>query len=146
MARIKSSSSKNNKSYSIIEDYNRNGKRTTKIVDYIGNHNQILKLAQEQNIDIDTWLNNYLAQYRKEHHLIPKSESEKVIIEKYANKLIPKNVNHEFNVGYLFLEDIYYSLKLDKIVKSCSKKYKFEFDLNEVLSNLIFARIINLSI
>ena len=142
MARIKSSSSKNNKSYSIIEDYNRNGKRTTKIVDYIGNHNQILKLAQEQNIDIDTWLNNYLAQYRKEHHLIPKSESEKVIIEKYANKLIPKNVNHEFNVGYLFLEDIYYSLKLDKIVKSCSKKYKFEFDLNDVLSNLIFARII----
>lgn len=140
MARIKISTSKNSKSYSIIEDYCRNGKRTTKIVDYIGNHNKIMELAKSENLDVDTWLKNYLVQYKKEHN-IP-TEFDEVIIKKYSNKLIPKNVINKFNVGYLFLKDIYYSLKIDKIVKEISQKYKFEFDLNEVLSSLVFSRII----
>ena len=140
MARIKVSTSKNSKSYSIIEDYCRNGKRTTKIVNYIGNYNKVMKLAQSENLDIDTWLKNYLVQYKIEHN-IP-TEFDEVIIKKYSNKLIPKNVINKFNVGYLFLKDIYYSLKVDKIVKEVSQKYKFEFDLNEVLSNLVFSRII----
>ena len=140
MARIKISSSKNSKSYSIIEDYHRNGKRTTKIVDYIGNYNTVLELAKKENIDVNTYLYNYLNKYKKEHQIV--QEFEEVIIKKYSNKLIPKNVTNKFNIGYLFLKDIYYSLKIDKIVKDISKKYKFEFDLNEVLSNLVFSRII----
>lgn len=140
MARIKISTSKNSKSYSIIEDYCRNGKRTTKVVDYIGNHNKIIELSKNENIDIEAWLKNYLLKYKNEHN-IP-TENEKVIIEKYSDKLIQKNVINKFNVGYLFLKDIYHSLKIDKIVKDISKKYKFEFDLNEVLSNLVFSRII----
>ena len=140
MARIKTTISTNSKSYSIIDDYYRNGKRTTKVIDKIGNYNTILDLANKEGIDIDTWLNNYLTEFKKEHG-IP-VESEKIVIEKYANKLIPQNVTNRFNVGYLFLKNIYYSLKLDQIVKNITKKYKFEFDLNEVLSNLIFSRII----
>ena len=140
MARIKVTSSKNSKCYCIIEDYKRNGKRTTRIVEYIGNYNKILQLANRENINVDTWLNNYLNNYRKKHNTIV--ENEKVIIEKYSNKLIPSNTINKYNVGYLFLKDIYYSLKIDKIVKNISKNYKFEFDLNEVLSNLVFSRII----
>ena len=140
MARIKISSSKNSKSYSIIEDYHRNGKRTTKIVDYIGNYNTVLELAQKENIDVSTYLNNYLSRYKKEHQIV--QEPEEVIIKKYSNKLIPKNVINKYNIGYLFLKDIYYSLKIDKIVNDISKNYKFKFDLNEVLSNLVFSRII----
>lgn len=141
MARIKVSSSKNSKTYSIIQDYSRNGKRTTKIVEYIGTHNTVLEKARKENIDVDTWLNNYLNEYRKKHNLSP-THKEKVVIEKYSNKLIPSNVTNKYNIGYLFLKDIYYSLKIDKIVKNISKKYKFDFDLNEVLSNLVFSRII----
>lgn len=140
MARIKTTTSTNSKSYSIIDDYYRNGKRTTKVIDRIGNYNTILDLANKEGIDIDTWLNNYLNDFKKNHG-IP-TESEKVIIEKYSNKLIPQNVTNRFNIGYLFLKSVYYSLKLDQIVKSITKKYKFEFDLNEVLSNLVFSRII----
>ena len=140
MARIKTNTSANSKSYSIIEDYYRNGKRTTKVVDKIGNYSTVLDLANKEGIDIDTWLNNYLNDFKKKHG-IP-TETEKVIIEKYANKLIPQNVTNRFNIGYLFLKSIYYSLKIDQIVKCITKKYKFEFDLNEVLSNLVFSRII----
>lgn len=140
MARISYSKSKNSTIYYIIDDYKRNGKRTTRKLETIGNLDKITELALNEQIDIKTWLNNYLENYKKEH-LIP-INNEKIIIEKDKNKLIPKDVINNFNVGYLFLKDIYYSLKIDKIVKEISKKYKFEFDLNEVLTNLILSRII----
>ena len=140
MARIKVSHSKNSKSYSIIDDYKRNGKRTSRIVEYIGTYTKVSQMAAEENIDIDTWLNNYLKDYMKKNNILTKEE--KVIIEKYTNKLIPMNVKNKFNVGYLFLKDIYYSLKLDNIVKHITKEHKFEFDLNEVLCSLVFSRII----
>ncbi len=140
MARIKVSHSKNSKSYSIIDDYKRNGKRTSRIVEYIGTYTKVSQMAAEENIDIDTWLNNYLKNYMKKNNIPTKEE--KVIIEKYTNKLIPMNIKNKFNIGYLFLKDIYYSLKLDNIVKHITKKHKFEFDLNEVLYSLVFSRII----
>lgn len=138
--RISYSKTKNSINYYIIDDYNRNGKRTTKIIEKIGNYNKVSELANKDNIDIDTWLNIYLNDYKEKHN--NSTQLEKVIIEKYSNKLIPKDVINKFNIGYLFLKDIYYSLKIDQIVKSITKKYKFEFDLNEVLSNLVFSRII----
>lgn len=140
MARISYSKSKNSTIYYIIDDYKRNGKRTTRKLETIGNLNKITELASNEQIDIKVWLNNYLENYKKEH-LIPINK-EKIIIEKDKNKLIPKDVINNFNVGYLFLKDIYYSLKIDKVIKEVSKKYKFEFDLNEVLTNLVFSRII----
>ena len=142
MVRIKTNTYTFTKSYSIIEDYKRNGKKTTRVIDNIGNIEKVSKLANEEGIDIDTWLNNYLNNFKLKHGISTNTNNNKVIIEKYSNKLIDKNVINKFNVGYLFLKDIYYSLKIDKIVKDISKKYKFEFDLNEVLSNLVFSRII----
>ena len=47
-----------------------------------------------------------------------------------------------FNTGYLFLQKIYRELKLDKICKQISKKYKFEYDLDSILSRLIYTRIL----
>ena len=140
MARIKTTISKNSKSYSIIEDYNRNGKRTTRIINKIGNEAFVSEQAKKENMDTHTWLKNYLNQFLKDNFI--DNSGEKIIIEKFVHRLIPKDVVNKFNVGYLFLENIYYSLKLDKIVKEVSKKYKFEFDLNEVLSYLVYSRII----
>ena len=140
MARIKVNTSTNSKSYSIIDDYYRNGKRTTRVVDTIGNYKKVSKLAESEGIDVDTWLINYLNNYKEKHGI--QAQSEKVIIEKYSNKIIPMDKINKYNVGYLFLEDIYYSLKLDKTINTITKKHKFEFDLNEVLSYLIYSRII----
>jgi len=140
MVRLRATTAKNIKYYSIIEDYYRNGIRTTRTLVTLGNNNKILELASKEGIDVDTWLNNYLTKYKNEHNM--STELEEVIIKKYTNRLMPMNVTNRFNVGYLFLKDIYYSLKLDKIVNYISKKYKFEFDLNEVLFNLVSSRII----
>ena len=40
------------------------------------------------------------------------------------------------------MQDIYYSLGLDKICNDISAKYRIKYDLNSVLANLIYTRII----
>lgn len=140
MPRLRKTTVKNVNYYSIIEDYYKNGKRTTKTLMTIGNDNKINSFATEDGIDSNTWLNNFFSKYLEEYN---KSNIQtEIIIKKYENKLIPSNITNKFNVGYLFLKYIYYSLKLNKICKKISEKYKFEFDLNEVLSTLVYSRII----
>ena len=57
-------------------------------------------------------------------------------------KPLKKNQQVLFNGGYLFLQAIYYALGLDAISRAISRKHKFAFDLNSILSNLIYARIL----
>ena len=52
------------------------------------------------------------------------------------------NEQYRFNGGYLFLQDIYYELGLDKICRAISTRHSFEYDLNAVLSRLIYTRIL----
>ena len=65
-----------------------------------------------------------------------------VVIRKNPNKIIEKNVQNSFNVGYLFLQDIYYKLKINEICDSITQKYQFKFDLNDIVSKLVYSRII----
>ena len=58
------------------------------------------------------------------------------------NKRIAPGVKKQFNVGYLFLKKLYEELKINDICKSIQDNYQFKFDLNEILSYLVFARII----
>ena len=65
-----------------------------------------------------------------------------MLIKKNTRKAITKDINNSFNVGYLFLEKIYNELKIEAICKNIQNMYQFHFDLNEILSYLIYARII----
>ena len=58
------------------------------------------------------------------------------------NKRISHGIKRNFNIGYLFLEKLYNQLKFKDICDDISNKYKFKFDLNEILSYLVYARII----
>ena len=65
------------------------------------------------------------------------------MLVKYSpSKLIYKGEQRSFNGGYLFLQKIYHELKLDKICKHISQKYKFEFNLDSIVSRLIYGRVI----
>lgn len=133
--RLSYSKSKNTTLFYIIKDYTKNGKRSTKIVKRIGNLDDVKTMAGNQ--DYKVWLKEYVKTYNEEH-----CHNETVIIKKNNKKIIPMNTNVSYNVGYLFLKDIYNKLKLSEICDSIQNKYKFQFDLNEILSYLIFARII----
>lgn len=49
---------------------------------------------------------------------------------------------HRFNGGYLFLQHIYYELGLDKICRAISSRHLFEYDLSDILSRLVYTRIL----
>lgn len=121
--------------YSIIKDYtNLNGKRTTKIFEKLGNQKQIEERFGKKNTidEIKKYIQNL------------NDEDKAEIIKKEFNtsKKIPMNLKKQFNVGYLFIKKLYNDLKLDEICNNIQNKYQFHFDLNEILSYLVYARII----
>mgnify|MGYP002516939441 CR=1 FL=1 len=133
--RLKISKSKNTTLFYIIKDYTKNGKRSTKIVKRIGNLEDVKIMAGNQ--DYNDWLKEYVKKYNDEH-----CKSETIIIKKNNKKIISMNNKVSFNIGYLFLEKLYNDLKIKDICNKIQSQYKFEFNLNEVLSYLVFARII----
>lgn len=134
--RIKITKTKNTTQYTIIKDIYKNNKRTTCVYENMGTIEKIKERAgDEEPLE---WLKNYVAELNKKH----KEESLPVIIRKNPNKLIDKNVQNSFNVGYLFLQNIYYKLKLNKICDAITEQYQFKFDLNDILSKLVYSRII----
>jgi len=84
------------------------------------------------------WAEEYIAELNKQE----KENKRKIMVPYSPNKLIPKDEQRSFNGGYLFLQKIYYQLKLNNICNKISEKYKFSFDLNEILSRLLYARIL----
>ena len=134
--RLSITHTKNNTYFYMIKSYRDNGKNKTKIVECLGNINEVIQKADGEN-PIE-WAKKYIAQ---------KTLEEKEGHATYFEKLVegtPLNSEHKvFNLGYLFLSKLYHQLKLDEICKDISKQYKFEYDLNSILSRLIYTRILN---
>ena len=135
--RINKTHSKNKEHFSIIQDITKDGKRTTRVYENIGNYERLKERAGNEEPMI--WLKNYV----NELNIKQKENNLPVIIEKYQNRLIPKDVQRLFNGGYLFLQKIYYDLKIDKICDDICNKYQFKFDLNNILSRLVYGRILS---
>ena len=74
---------------------------------------------------------------------IKEKEATQDVIVKYSPvKKINKDEQNSFNVGYLFLQQIYHELKLHKICNQITNKYKFDFDLNSFIL-LVFSTVTN---
>ena len=129
--------SKNAIQFYVIKSFrNSNGKNTSKIIEKLGNLEEVTKKANGQ--DPVQWAKEYIATLNEKE----KNESLDIITKFSPSTQIPKDVQNSYNGGYLFLQDIYYSLGLDKICNDISAKYRIKYDLNSVLANLIYTRII----
>lgn len=129
--RIKTTITNKTVNYYIIKDYTTSsGKRTTKIFENLGNQKQVEDRFGKDNTLI------------KIKEYIKSLETKPIPIYKNPNKRIEKNIRRKFNVGYLFLKDIYYSLNLDKMCEEIKNKYQFKFNLNEILECLIYSRVL----
>lgn len=69
-------------------------------------------------------------------------ESASFNIELNPSLNLPLNTQTRFNGGYLFLQDICYELGLDKICRAISSRHSYNYDLNNILSRLIYTRIL----
>lgn len=63
-------------------------------------------------------------------------------IELNAGTDLTMNDQRCFNGGYLFLQDIYYELGIDKICAAIHTRHDFNYNLNSILSRLLYTRIL----
>ena len=134
--RIKITKTKNSENFYVIKSTYINKKHSTKIVEKLGNLEEVKIKAKGKDPYI--WAKEYADKLTKEE-----KEGTRTVIKSYSqNKLIEKDKVNLFNGGYLFLQKIYYDLKINNICDDITNKYQFKFDLNDILSKLIFGRII----
>lgn len=134
--RLQIVNSKNATSLYVVKSIYVNGKRTSKVVEKLGTVAELREKLKDQ--DPIEWAKIYVEELNKKD----KEEKRDIIVKYSPSKLIDKGEQRLFNGGYLFLQKIYHELKLDKICKDISQKYKFDFDLDSILSRLIYGRVI----
>jgi len=134
--RLKVSRSKNSASLYATKTVYINKKERTITVEKLGTEIELRKKLN--GADPYEWAKEYIQQLNQKE----KEQTRKILIPFEQSKNIIKNEQRSFNGGYLFLQKIYHELKLDKICKDISKNYKFEYDLDSILSRLIYGRVI----
>ncbi len=139
--RLSISKSKNTENFYINFSYiNEKGVNTSKIYKKLGNLEQLKKQLNTDNRDeVIAWCKEQ-ARIETEQY---KKEKEEVRIPFSPDKLINLNEQRSFNCGYLFLQCIYRDLRFDRILRNIRNRHCYEYDLNAILSDLIFARILS---
>lgn len=134
--RIRTTNTKNGRLFYVIKTYyDTHGKEHSLTVEKLGNENT---LREKYNCDPDVWAKEYVAKLNTQE----KIDNADVQVSFSQTSLLSKNHRYTFNIGYLFLQTLYYQLGLDKICKAITDKYSFDYDLNDILSRLIYGRIL----
>lgn len=136
--RLKVTKSKNAASLYVIKSvYNsKTQSNTSVIVEKLGTEKELREKLN--GADPYEWAKNYIKKLNEQE----KEEKRKVLVPFAQAKRIDKDQQFLFNGGYLFLQDIYYALGLDKICKDISARHDFNYDLNSILSRLVYSRIL----
>lgn len=134
--RLKVSHSKNSASLYVTKTVYIDKKEHTITVEKLGTEKELREKLNGQ--DPYEWAKKYIEELNKKE----KEESREVIIKRTQSKLINKDEQLSFNGGYLFLQQLYHDLKLHKICKDISDRRKFSFNLDSILSRLLYGRIL----
>ena len=135
------SKSKNSESFYIAKSYVKaNGSTTSTIVRKLGTLDQLIVEHGPTRDDVLAWAKNEVKieteKYKKE------KEAKTVLIPFHADRQLDYEKQAFFRGGYLFLQSIYYRMHINKICRKLKMKYKFKYDINAILSDLIYARIL----
>ena len=135
------SKSKNSESFYIAKSYVKaNGSTTSTIVRKLGTLEQLLVEHGPTREDVIAWAKNEVRieteKYKKE------KEAKTVLIPFHADRQLDYNKQTFYRGGYIFLQSIYYQIHIEKICRKLKLKYKFQYDINAILSDLIYARIL----
>jgi transposase len=132
--------SQNNKDVYIKRSYRKeNGKTSSSIYKKLGKYNDLLQQFGGDSEKMMAWAK---AEAKKETEAfnnksipIPISLSQKAVINKDEERC--------FNIGYLFLQQICAELRFDNICRKIKERHKFKYDINSILTDLIYARILS---
>ena len=134
--RLGMSKSQNSTSLYVIKSTYENKKHSSKIVEKLGTISELEKKLNGQ--DPIEWAKDYVEKLNK----YEKEVKRNVLVDYSPAKQITKGQQRSFNGGYLFLQQIYYALGLHKICNLISDKHRFTYNLDSILSRLVYGRII----
>lgn len=139
--RVTTTKSKFSESFYINYAYiDKNGKSTSKIFKKLGTLNELKeKLGTDDRDEVMKWAKEQ-ARIATEMH---KAESENVLVPLSPKSLINLNERRSFNCGYLFLQKICSDLRIDNICRNIKGRHKFKYDIQAIITDLVYARILN---
>lgn len=129
------SKSKNSESFYVAKSYVKaNGSTTSAIVRKLGTLDKLLLEHGPTRDDVIAWAKNEVKMETEKFK--EERQTKTVQITFHADRQMDYDQQKFFRGGYLFLQSIYYSLQLNKICRKLKNKYKFQYDINAVLSDL----------
>lgn len=139
--RVSTTKSKYSESFYITKSYiNNQGKSTSKIIRKLGTLNE---LSDKLNTDRDGVMVWAKEQARLETEKYKNdNENKTVLIPFHSSRRLEYHKQKFFEGGYLFLQAVYYDLRLDHVCRKIKRNYKFDYDLNAILSDLVYTRIL----
>ena len=136
--RVNIAKSKNAEQVYIIRSYRKNGKSTSSIYKKLGTMEQLIQEHGSRE-EVLAWANK-----EAEKETIKYNEANEIVTIAFnPSNIISKDYNRTYNVGYLFLQQLYYDLQINKIMRNIRDRYHFDYDINEITRNLTFSRILD---
>lgn len=142
LVKLSITKSKNAESFYITQSYiNNKGVSTSKIIRKLGTLVQLCEELQTDRDGVITWAKEQAAietrRYKED------AAAKTVLIPFHADRPLDYDVQRFYEGGYLFLQSVFYQLKLDQACRKIRLRHKFEFDLNAILSDLVYTRILS---
>ena len=132
--------SANNKDVYIYQSYRKeNGKTSSRIYKKLGKLNDLLEQFSGDQEKLMAWAKE---EARKETELYNQHNG-KVTVDFSLGACIAINELRSFHIGYLFLQCLCTQLRIDKICRTIKNRHKFKYDLNAILTDLVYARILS---
>ena len=132
--RLSITHTKNNTYFYMIKSFRINGKNTTKIIECLGNLEDVVKKANGE--DPIVWAKKYVEQKTKEEN-----ENKGTYFEKLVEGEELDSEQKIYNIGHTFIRKIFEELELNTLCKIIKKKYKIEYEFSDILEDLICTRI-----
>ena len=130
----------NNKDVYIQQSYRKeNGKTSSRIYRKLGKLNDLLADFSGDYDKMMAWAREEARKDTEEYN----DKASKVSVSLSQLAYIPKNQERCFHVGYLFLQKLCTDLQIDSICRKISKRHKYTYDFNAILTDLIFSRILS---
>lgn len=130
----------NNKDVYIYQSYRKeDGKTSSKIYRKLGKLNDLLEQFSGDYEKMLAWAKEEARKETKEYN----DRTKKVSISLSQLACIPKDQERCFQVGYLFLQKLCTELNFDSICRKISKRHKYTYDFNAILTDLIYSRILS---
>ena len=134
--------SKNAESFYICRSYTKaNGTTSSTIVRKLGTLEHLLVEHGPTRDDVLAWAKNEVKIETEKYNA--EKEAKTVLITFHADRQLDYDKQAFFRGGYLFPQSVYYQLQLNNICRKLKQKYKFQYDINAILSDLVYARILD---